>query len=203
MFYKTTGKRVLDLLVASAMFLVLSPVFLFLFFFNLLYYRGNPFFFQERPGKSGTVFYILKFKTMNDRRDESGNLLPDHMRITTFGRLIRKTSLDEIPQLINVLKGEMSLIGPRPLLVEYLPLYSSSQIRRHEVRPGVTGWAQINGRNSITWQEKFQLDTWYVDNHNFFLDLKILILTFFNVLKGKGVSQKGHVSMGKFEGNEK
>ncbi len=179
---------------------VLSPVFLILAIVLTIHHQGNPFFAQVRPGKAQKQFLILKFKTMNDKCHPSGEMLCDSIRITSLGRLIRKASLDEIPQLINVIKGDMSLVGPRPLLVDYLELYSSEQHRRHEVRPGVTGWAQINGRNAITWEKKFTLDVWYVDNHDFWLDLQILFQTFFNVLRGKGVSQHGHVSMGRFTG---
>lgn len=139
---------------------------------------------------------------MTDKKDSSGNLLPDSERITKFGRVIRKFSLDEMPQLLNVIRGDMSLVGPRPLLMEYLPLYNKEQIKRHLVKPGVSGWAQVNGRNTISWEEKFEFDTWYVENVSFLLDCKILIITFFNVLLGKGVSQQGHVSMGKFEGSK-
>lgn len=156
---------------------------------------------QQRPGKNGRIFRLVKFKTMNDRKDAVGNLLPDAERLTAVGSFIRKTSLDEIPQLINVIKGEMSLIGPRPLLVEYLPLYNDSQKRRHEVRPGITGWAQVNGRNAIGWKEKFELDVWYVDHVDFRLDCKIVFFTIMKVLKREGVSQEGHVTMTKFEGN--
>ena len=162
---------------------------------------GKPFFFQSRPGKHGRIFKVIKFKTMNDKKDENGNLLPDEVRLTQAGKFIRKTSLDEIPQLINVIKGDMSLIGPRPLLVEYLPLYNEEQKRRHEIRPGITGWAQINGRNAITWEEKFQLDVWYVDHISFLLDMKILFLTFKKVFKGEGISSNTNVTMELFNGS--
>ncbi|NVK50866.1 MAG: sugar transferase [Cyclobacteriaceae bacterium] len=202
MSYQHIGKRIIDVFLTTLMFVILSPVFLLLFVVLAIAHRGNPFFKQERPGKGGEIFQILKFKTMSEKRNKDGELLPDSERITLLGRLIRKSSLDEIPQLINILKGEMSLVGPRPLLVEYLPLYNSKQIKRHMVLPGVTGWAQINGRNTISWEEKFELDIWYVENLNFWLDLKILFVTFFNVIRGKGVSQQGHVSMGKFKGSD-
>jgi lipopolysaccharide/colanic/teichoic acid biosynthesis glycosyltransferase len=172
---------------------------LFLFFAN----NGNPFFFQSRPGKNNRVFLLWKFKTMNDLKDANGNLLPDEKRITRFGRFIRKSSLDEIPQLFNVLKGDMSLIGPRPLLVEYLPLYSDRQKRRHNVRPGITGWAQVNGRNAISWEEKFEFDVWYVDHVNFLLDMKILALTIKKIFKSEGISQQGHATMPVFKGAER
>lgn len=182
------------------MFMILLPIFLILMIVLALHHNGNPFFYQPRPGLSGKIFHILKFKTMSDDVDANGNLLSDHERITGIGKLIRSSSLDEIPQLINVIKGDMSLVGPRPLLVEYLDLYSPIQSRRHNVRPGVTGWAQVNGRNAITWEKKLNLDVWYVENHSFWLDSRILFQTLLNVLQGKGVTQQGHVSMGKFEG---
>jgi lipopolysaccharide/colanic/teichoic acid biosynthesis glycosyltransferase len=183
------------------MFLVFSPVFLFLMILLAVHFGGTPFFTQPRPGKSGKIFSILKFKTMSDRRDSKGELLPDGERLGHLGKLVRKTSLDELPQLINVIKGDMSLVGPRPLLVEYLPLYNTAQSKRHLVKPGVTGWAQINGRNAISWQEKFALDVWYVEHLSFGLDLRILFQTLWNVLLGKGVSQQGQVTVGKFKGN--
>lgn len=201
MIYKSLGKRLLDLVLATLLFLILSPIFILLFLALTIHFSGNPIFTQSRPGLHSKVFQILKFKTMKDSRNSDGELLPDAERITAFGRGVRKFSLDEIPQLLNVIKGDMSLVGPRPLLVEYLELYSEEQKRRHEVRPGVTGWAQINGRNTISWEEKFQFDVYYVDHLSFLLDVKILFITFFNVIQGKGVSQQGHVSMGKFEGN--
>lgn len=163
--------------------------------------EGKPFFFQSRPGKNGRLFNIVKFKTMNDRRSNKGELLSDEERLTAIGRFVRKTSLDEIPQLINVIKGEMSLVGPRPLLVEYLSLYSKEQNRRHEVRPGITGWAQVNGRNAISWKQKFEMDVWYVDNLNFCLDLKIILLTIKKVIIKEGVSSNTSVTMEKFNGN--
>ncbi|GAB2614335.1 sugar transferase [Belliella aquatica] len=164
--------------------------------------EGSPYYLQNRPGLNGKIFKILKFKTMKDVFDQEGRPLSDAQRITKIGAFIRKTSFDELPQLINVLKGEMSMVGPRPLLVDYLQLYDESQSKRHDVKPGITGWAQINGRNSINWQKKFELDIWYVNNYHFLLDLKILVLTFFNVVQGKGVSQQGHVTVGPFAGNQ-
>lgn len=202
MFYSNVGKRILDLGLAILMFLVFLPVFLILMLMISFNFWGNPFFLQERPGKHGHIFRIIKFKTMADLFDSKGIPLADGERLTRFGRIIRKTSLDELPQLLNVIKGDMSLVGPRPLLVEYLPLYDADQSRRHLVRPGVTGWAQINGRNAISWQEKFLLDVWYVDHLSFLLDLKILFVTLFNVLMGKGVSQQGQATVGKFKGNK-
>lgn len=180
---------------------VLSPVFftvaVFLFFAN----QGKPFFLQPRPGKNGRIFKVIKFKTMNDRKDKEGNLLPDAERLTAIGSFVRKTSLDEIPQLLNVIKGDMSLVGPRPLLVEYLPLYNAEQKRRHEVRPGITGWAQVNGRNAISWQQKFAYDVWYVDNLSFSLDVKIIWMTIMKVFKREGISAVGHVTVERFQGN--
>lgn len=191
----------MDFVLAFSLFLIFSPVFLILFVVLSIYFGGSPFFFQDRPGWDAVIFKIMKFKTMKDKRDSSGQFLSDDRRITPLGKVIRKTSLDELPQLINVLKGDMSLVGPRPLLVAYLELYDQKQARRHEVRPGITGWAQINGRNTITWQQKFEYDVWYVDHLSLGLDLKILFQTLWNVLRGKGVSQQGHVTVGRFEGN--
>jgi undecaprenyl phosphate N,N'-diacetylbacillosamine 1-phosphate transferase len=198
--YKTLIKRIIDFVLASLMFIILSPVFFILLISLSIHHGGTPFFLQRRPGLDAKLFSILKFKTMRDLKDSEGNYLSDEFRITVFGKLIRKYSLDEIPQLINVIKGDMSLVGPRPLLEEYIPLYSEFQNKRHEVRPGVSGWAQVNGRNAISWEKKFELDVWYVNNLGFWLDIRILFLTFFNVILGKGVTQKGHVSSGKFLG---
>jgi sugar transferase EpsL len=162
---------------------------------------GAPLLFrQERPGRYGAPFLMYKFRTMKEERDEAGDLLPDAVRLTRFGRFLRETSLDELPELLNVLRGEMSLVGPRPLLMEYLPLYSREQARRHEVRPGITGWAQVNGRNAIGWVEKFRLDVWYVDHVSFLLDLKIVWLTCARVFRREGISQQGEATMSKFEG---
>ncbi|WP_276914888.1 sugar transferase [Aneurinibacillus aneurinilyticus] len=162
---------------------------------------GTPVLFkQERPGLHGKPFHIYKFRTMTDERDGQGELLPDDVRLTRFGRLLRKLSLDELPQLFNVAKGDISLVGPRPLLMEYLPRYTPRQARRHEVKPGITGWAQVNGRNAISWEEKFELDVWYIENRSFWLDLKILWLTFFKVVRSEGVSKEGHATMTKFMG---
>lgn len=191
-----------DFILSFLALVVLTPVFLIvsvvLFFSN----QGKPFFFQRRPGKNERIFLLVKFKTMNDSRDSNGELLPDEKRITRFGKFIRKTSLDEIPQLFNVLKGDMSLIGPRPLLIEYLPLYNGRQKRRHEVRPGITGWAQANGRNAISWEQKFEYDVWYVENLNFILDVKIIGRTIKKTLKSEGISQQGHATMPVFKGVE-
>src|SRR5690606_33015152 len=170
---------------------VLTPVFFIITVLLAVANSGKPFFIQPRPGKNGRIFKLIKFKTMNDKRDASGNLLLDADRLTAVGKFIRKTSLDEIPQLLTVIKGDMSLVGPRPLLVEYLPLYSDRQKRRHEVRPGITGWAQVNGRNAISWEQKFEYDVWYVDHVSFKLDLKILWMTVMKVFKREGISASG------------
>ena len=201
MLYKHFFKRLLGFVFSLSGLMGLSPVFVvitvILFFAN----RGNPFFFQLRPGKNNKIFKVIKFKTMNNKKDAHGILLPDSARLTAIGKFIRKTSLDEIPQLINVINGDMSLIGPRPLLVEYLPLYNKEQKRRHEIRPGMTGWAQVNGRNTLSWTEKFQLDVWYVDNVSFFLDVKILLLTIKKVFIREGISSETNATMEKFKGN--
>jgi lipopolysaccharide/colanic/teichoic acid biosynthesis glycosyltransferase len=194
-------KRFIDLLLSLVGFIFAMPVFILVCGLLAAANSGSIFFVQSRPGRNGRIFRIIKFKTMNDKKDSKGQLLPDSIRLTPIGRFVRKTSLDEIPQLLNVIKGDMSLIGPRPLLVEYLPLYSLEQARRHEVRPGITGWAQINGRNAICWDEKFRLDVWYVDNISFALDLRILLLTVKKVLYSDGISQEGQATMEKFKGN--
>lgn len=200
--YKLVFKRIFDFSFSLLGLTILSPIFLLVTFFLCLANRGKPFFFQKRPGKNGKIFRIIKFKTMNDRTDSEGNLLSDADRLTPVGKFVRKTSLDEIPQLINVLKGDMSLVGPRPLLPEYLPLYNKEQARRHEVRPGITGWAQVNGRNAISWKQKFEYDVWYVDHLSFWLDLKILLLTIKKVFVREGISQQGQATMEPFRGNE-
>lgn len=201
MFYKNYIKRIIDFFIALIGFIVLSPIFIFvtigLYFAN----DGKPFFFQARPGLNGKIFKIIKFKTMNDKKDANGNLLPDADRITPLGAFVRKTSLDEIPQLINVLKGDMAIIGPRPLLPQYLPLYNDDQKRRHDVRPGITGWAQVNGRNAISWTKKFELDVWYVDHVSFSTDVKVFFTTFKKVFKSEGISQDGQATMEMFNGN--
>lgn len=199
--YKNFFKRFFDFILSLIGFLVLSPLFLFITLFLIIANKGKPFFFQQRPGKNNKTFRVVKFKTMNDRKDSEGNLLPDAERLTSVGNFVRKTSLDEIPQLLNVIKGDMSLIGPRPLLVEYLPLYDKQQIRRHEVRPGITGWAQVNGRNAISWKEKFVLDVWYVDNISLTLDIKILGRTLQKVFISEGINSGTSATMEKFEGN--
>lgn len=199
--YKNYFKRLFDFFAALLGLLMLSPLFIVvtigLYFAN----QGKPFFFQERPGLNEKIFKIIKFKTMNDKKDAQGNLLPDAERLTSVGAFVRKTSLDEIPQLINVLKGDMSLIGPRPLLPQYLPLYNAHQKRRHEVRPGITGWAQVNGRNAISWKRKFELDVEYVDNLSLLMDLKVFFTTFKKVFKSEGISQEGQATMEEFNGN--
>jgi len=200
--YKDFFKRIFDFLAALLGLLILSPIFLFvmtgLFFAN----KGKPFFFQRRPGKNEKLFKIVKFKTMTDEKDLHGNLLPDEKRLTKLGNFVRKTSLDEIPQMLNVLVGDMSLIGPRPLLPQYLPLYTTLQKRRHEVRPGITGWAQVNGRNAISWEEKFNLDIWYVENYSFLLDIKILFLTVKKVIIREGISADGEATTTPFKGTK-
>lgn len=201
MLYKIFFKRFIDIFISLTGFIILLPVFLVvvvvLFFAN----NGKVFFLQSRPGLNGRIFKVIKFKTMNDQKDKLGNLLPDSERLTIAGRFIRKTSLDEIPQLINVIKGDMSLIGPRPLLKDYLPLYSESQLKRHNVKPGITGWAQINGRNAISWNQKFEYDLWYVDHLSFFLDIKIFFLTLRKVFKPEGISSGSSATMERFTGN--
>jgi len=200
--YKRFFKRILDLVFSVLGFLLLSPIFLIVMVTLLISNRGNPFFVQPRPGKQGHIFRIIKFKTMNDHVDENGNLLPDSKRLTPVGRLIRKTSLDEMPQLLNVIQGHMSLVGPRPLLVDYLPLYNELQQRRHEVKPGITGWAQVNGRNAKSWDQKFELDLWYVKNLSLSLDIKILFKTLKKLFKSNEVNYPGHSTMPYFTGNK-
>ena len=201
--YRHNIKRLLDLALSVPAFFVLLPVFIIITVVFWILNHGRPFFFQLRPGRNEKIFRVIKFKTMNDSRDEHGNLLPDEKRITGFGRFVRKTSLDEIPQLLNVIKGDMSLVGPRPLLVSYLPLYTEEQKRRHKVRPGITGWAQVNGRNAISWEKKFELDIWYIDHISFQTDWKIILLTIKKVIKPEGISQDGHATMPYFEGAKK
>ena len=200
--YKGGIKRLLDILLSASALIIVLPVFLTILILLSIYNKGaGAFFTQSRPGKKGKIFKVIKFKTMTDERDEKGNLLPDVQRLTRVGKFVRSTSLDEIPQLINVLKGDMSLIGPRPLLVEYLPLYNERQAHRHDVRPGITGWAQVNGRNAISWQKKFELDVWYVENLSFCLDLKIVFMTIQKVFKREGISSDTSVTMEPFKGN--
>lgn len=195
-------KRLIDVFASLWGLVLLGPLLLILAILVRLLLGSKVLFSQQRPGLHGKPFRIYKFCSMTDTRDEKGNLLPDEQRMTAFGKALRSSSLDELPELINVLKGDMSLVGPRPLLMEYLPLYSAEQARRHEVRPGITGWAQVNGRNAISWEEKFSLDVWYVDNHSFWLDMKILSMTFVKVFKREGINQEGQATMGKFTGSE-
>jgi lipopolysaccharide/colanic/teichoic acid biosynthesis glycosyltransferase len=199
--YKSFFKRLADILISLLLLIVLSPLIIIIFFALLISYKASPLFFQSRPGKGEREIRIIKFKSMNDDKDASGQLLPDNQRLTKVGKFCRKYSLDELPQLFNVLKGDMSLVGPRPLLFRYLPLYNCEQRRRHEVRPGITGWAQVNGRNSIGWLEKFKFDVYYVDNVSFVFDMKILWKTAMKVIKKEGVNQSDERPMQPFEGN--
>lgn len=199
--YKWFFKRFLDFWISFVVLIIISPLLLLVTIW--LYYANKgagALFFQERPGKDGKIFRVFKFKTMTDERDADGNLLPDEVRLTNVGRFVRSTSIDELPQLINVLKGDMSLIGPRPLLVQYLPLYSKEQMRRHEVRPGISGWAQCHGRNQISWTEKFKLDVWYVDNLSFMTDLEIILITIKKVLFREDINSDNDATMEDFDG---
>ncbi len=198
--YQSFIKYLLDFLVALLGLIIISPIFILITICLFIANSGKPFFLQSRPGKNGKIFKVVKFKTMNDKKDAAGHLLSDAERLTAAGKFVRKTSLDEIPQLINVLKGDMSLVGPRPLLPEYLPLYNAQQARRHEVRPGITGWAQVHGRNAISWKQKFEYDVWYVDHISFLLDLKILWMTAIKVFKSEGINASESVTMEKFMG---
>lgn len=201
--YKHFFKRLIDFTLSLIGFIIISPVFVLVWIWLTIANKGaGALFFQERPGKGEKIFKVIKFKTMTDERDASGNLLPDAERLTGVGRFVRSTSLDEIPQLLNVIKGDMSLIGPRPLLVQYLPLYNDTQRRRHEVRPGITGWAQVNGRNAISWKQKFEFDVWYVDNISLSLDVKILVRTIMKVFKREGISSDTSSTMEAFRGND-
>lgn len=200
--YKHFFKRLIDFTLSLIGFIIISPVFVLVWIWLTIANKGaGALFFQERPGKGEKIFKVIKFKTMTDERDASGNLLPDAERLSRVGKFVRSTSLDEIPQLINVIKGDMSLIGPRPLLVQYLPLYNDAQRRRHEVRPGITGWAQVNGRNAISWKQKFEFDVWYVDNISLSLDIKILVRTILKVFKREGISSDTSSTMEVFKGN--
>lgn len=201
--YRNFIKPLFDALIALVILVVLSPVIVLTALLLFIANDGKPFFFQQRPGKHGRIFRIVKFKTMNDKKDAQGNLLPDADRLTLIGKIVRKSSLDELPQLINVLKGDMSLVGPRPLLVEYLPLYNAQQARRHDVKPGITGWAQVNGRNSISWEDKFRHDVYYVDHVSLALDIHILFMTVAKVFCAKGVNQTDITTMEKFKGSPK
>ncbi|MCH5172971.1 MAG: sugar transferase [Bacteroidales bacterium] len=199
--YRNFFKRLFDIFGALAGLVLFSPVILFVTIYLSIRNRGSAFFLQERAGKGGRIFRIIKFKTMTDERDGDGRLLPDDARLTGFGRFLRSTSLDELPQLVNVLNGNMSLVGPRPLLVQYLPLYSARQARRHEVLPGITGWAQCHGRNAISWKEKLELDVWYVEHLSFVTDCRIMLLTILKVIKKEGITQQGKTTVELFNGN--
>ena len=199
--YKHFFKRFIDFWISLVVLIIISPVLLAVTVWLHFANKGaGALFFQERPGKDGKIFRVVKFKTMTDERDADGNLLPDEIRLTKVGKFVRSTSIDELPQLINVLKGDMALIGPRPLLPQYLPLYSPEQARRHEVRPGISGWAQCHGRNAISWTEKFKLDVWYVDHVSLMTDLKVIWITIMKVLKRDGISQEGNATMEAFDG---
>lgn len=199
--YRNFIKPLFDFLVAAILVIILSPVILLLTIILAIANGGKPFFYQKRVGKNDRIFKVVKFKTMNEKKNANGVLLPDAERLTGIGKFVRKTSLDELPQLFNVLKGDMSLIGPRPLLVQYLPLYNETQRRRHEVRPGISGWAQVNGRNAIAWQKKFEYDIWYVDHISFPLDVKIAWTTVVKVFKSEGINSDTSATMEPFTGN--
>lgn len=199
--YKSCLKRVFDFTLSLSVLLVIWPLMLIIIIWLFFANKGaDIFFYQDRPGKNGKIFRVIKFKTMTDERDGNGNLLPDAQRLTKVGKFIRSTSIDELPQLINVLKGDMAIVGPRPLLPKYLPLYTKEQARRHEVRPGITGWAQCHGRNAISWTKKFELDVWYVDHCSLWLDLKIIFMTIRKVFIREGISQEGKATMEAFNG---
>jgi len=194
-------KPFLDFLISLFLLIITLPLLLFIAMLLFISNKGRVYFIQNRPGKNEQIFTLYKFKTMNDKRDKDGNLLPDEQRLTKVGKFIRKFSLDELLQFVNVLKGDMSIIGPRPLLIEYLPLYNEEQKKRHYVKPGITGWAQVNGRNAITWEEKFKLDVWYIENISFYLDIKIFFLTILKIFKKEGINSKTSATMEKFKGN--
>lgn len=198
--YRLFFKRILDIIISIVVLLITSPIVVIVFCILGFQNKGNVFFFQDRPGFHQKAFRIIKFKTMTDAKDVDGKLLPDNQRITKAGKIIRRLSIDELPQLLNVIKGDMSLIGPRPLLFKYIPLYSAAQLRRHDVRPGITGWAQVNGRNSISWKQKFDFDIFYVDNLSFVLDIKILWKTFIKVIRTEGINQTLDKPMLPFDG---
>ena len=196
-----TGKRCFDFIVSLVCVFIGAPIFLIIAVLVFIFLGRPVFFVQKRPGYQSRPFNLIKFRTMKISHDLKGNLLPDRQRLTMFGRFLRSSSLDEIPELLNVIRGDMSIVGPRPLLMQYLPLYNRTQMRRHEVKPGITGWAQVNGRNELCWQKRFEMDVWYVDNFNMMIDLKIIMLTILQVLKRQGVSQKGEATVKFFEGN--
>lgn len=200
--YRSFFKSVIDFVVAFIVLLITSPLTIFTTIALFIMNGGKPFFFQTRPGKNQRLFRIIKFKTMTDKKGANGELLPDKDRLTWIGSIVRKLSIDELPQMINVLKGDMSIVGPRPLLVEYLELYDNVQKRRHDVKPGITGWAQVNGRNTVSWSDKFAYDVWYVDHQSFALDVKILFLTIIKVFKSEGISADGSATVERFTGNK-
>ena len=199
--YCRYGKRILDLVLTIPALILLSPLFALLVLLVRLKLGSPVFFRQQRPGLHAKPFILIKFRTMTDIHDVHGNLLPDANRLTPFGQVLRSTSLDELPELIHVIKGEMSLVGPRPLLIQYLDRYTPEQMRRHDVKPGITGWVQVNGRNALTWEQKFALDVWYVDHQSFWLDVRIIVMTVWKVLKREGINQLGHVTAEEFRGN--
>jgi len=200
--YKRAIKPFLDFILALMALMILLPLLFLVALLLTVANKGTPFFIQTRPGKNEKLFNIIKFKTMSDKKDATGNLISDAERLTLIGKFIRKTSLDEIPQLINVIKGDMSLIGPRPLLPEYLPLYTEQQKKRHQIKPGITGWAQVNGRNAISWKQKFDYDVWYVENMSFLIDVKIVFLTIQKVLTSKDIAADGSATIGRFKGSK-
>lgn len=200
MVYRKYGKRVFDFIISLCALVVLSPLLLLLTVLGVIAMKGNPFFVQQRPGKDKKIFKLIKFRTMSNARDDNGELLPDEKRLNQYGKFLRSTSLDELPELLNILVGTLSIVGPRPLLVQYIPLYNEHQNRRHEVRPGLTGYAQAHGRNAVTWEDKFDMDVWYVDHISFLLDIKIIIDTVKCVLKREGISSEGSATMEMFKG---
>lgn len=200
--FRNIIKKIFDLILSLILLIILSPIFISIYLLIKIKLGSPVLFKQNRPGKNEKIFKMYKFRTMTEKRDERGDLLPDKDRLTVFGQFLRKSSLDELPELFNILKGDMSFVGPRPLLIEYLPLYNDEQKQRHLVKPGLTGWAQINGRNAISWDEKFKLDVWYVENISMWLDIKILILTFIRVVKRDGISYNGEATMKKFTGED-
>lgn len=195
-------KRIFDIAISMTLIVLFAPLYIIISFLTYLYLGTPIFFFQKRPGLEGKIFKLIKFRTMVNEVNETGSLIDDEKRITPYGHFLRSSSLDELPELLNVIIGDMSLVGPRPLLEEYLDLYDDFELRRHEVRPGITGWAQINGRNHLSWRQKFELDIWYVDNHSILLDIKILVLTILKVLKREGITEDGKVSAQKFKGHQ-
>ncbi len=199
--YRYFVKRILDIVCALLALLIFSPLFLILIILGSIKMKGNPFFTQERPGYKEKIFKLIKFRTMTNEKDEKGNLLPDEVRLNKYGKFLRSTSLDELPEAINILIGNMSVIGPRPLLVRYLPLYNAEQHRRHEVKPGLSGWAQVNGRNTVSWEEKFKMDIWYADHVSFVLDAKIVLMTIGKFIKREGISSETSATMEEFTGN--